>query len=131
MDLYRAAVDLVQERYPYGWGGASAVRTSSGRILTSVAPDTKNDALALCVEVGAYLEAHKLDEAVTHSLCICRDDECSDFKILSPCGICQERLLYWGGNVLAAITNPENEVIFKSVRELQPFHWTEGDGGEP
>lgn len=107
------------------------MRTSSGRIIISVAPDTKNDALALCVEVGAYLEAHKLDEAVTHSLCICRDDECSDFKILSPCGICQERLLYWGGNVLAAITNPENEVIFKSVRELQPFHWTGGDGGEP
>ena len=130
MDLYNAAVDLIQRRYPQGWGGAAAVRTSSGRMLTSVAPDTKNDALALCMEVGAYLEAHKLDESVTHSLCIYRDDEDSSFKILTPCGICQERLVHWGGDTLAAVTNSDNKLIFKSVRELQPFHWSEVNGGE-
>lgn len=41
------------------------------KILTSVAPDVKNDALLLCREVGAYLDDHKLDEAVTYSWCIC------------------------------------------------------------
>lgn len=130
MDLYNSAVELIQNRYPRGWGGAAAVRTSTGRILTSVAPDTKNDALALCMEVGAYLEVHKLEEAVTHSLCIYRDNEDSHFKILTPCGICQERLVHWGGNVLAAVTNPENKLIFTSVRELQPFHWSGVNGGE-
>ena len=94
-DLYDAAVQLIETRYPTGWGGAAAVRTRSGKILTSVAPDVKNDALSLCMEVGAYLEAHKLDEAVTHSLCICREDENGDFLVLSPCGICQERLVHW------------------------------------
>lgn len=78
-DLYDAAVQLIETRYPAGWGGAAAVRTRSGKILTSVAPDVKNDALSLCMEVGAYLEAHKLNEAVTHSLCICREDENGDF----------------------------------------------------
>lgn len=57
-DLYDAAAQLIEKRYPTGWGGAAAVRTQSGKILTSVAPDVKNAALSLCMEVGAYLEAH-------------------------------------------------------------------------
>ena len=126
--LYQAAVALIESRYPTGWGGAAAVRTESGKILTSVAPDTKNDALALCMEVGAYLEAHKLNETVTHSLCICRDDESSEYLILSPCGICQERLVHWGGNVKVAVTNPRNDLVFKSLRELQPYHWSAVNG---
>ena len=69
-ELYHAAVELIKKRYPRGWGGAAAVRTETGKILTSIAPDTKNDALSLCMEVGAFLEAHKLNEKVTHSLCI-------------------------------------------------------------
>ncbi|ENY5168578.1 TPA: cytidine deaminase [Vibrio parahaemolyticus] len=116
-DLYDAAVQLIETRYPTGWGGAAAVRTRSGKILTSVAPDVKNDALSLCMEVGAYLEAHKLDEAVTHSLCICREDENGDFLVLSPCGICQERLVHWGGDVKAAISNENNKLVFKTIRE--------------
>jgi cytidine deaminase len=128
--LYNAAVDLAEKRYPRGWGGAAAVRVESGKVLTSVAPDIKNESLGLCMEVGAYLEAHKINEAVTHSICVSRETEKSEFLILTPCGVCQERLVYWGGNVLAAITNPENKVIFKSIRELQPYHWS-AVNGEP
>jgi len=123
-DLYNAAVDLATNRYPVGWAGAAVVRTESGKILTSVAPDVKNESLSLCIEVGAYLEAHKLNEAVTHSLCVSREDENSDFMILTPCGICQERLIHWGGSVMVAITNPENRLIFKPISELQPYHWS-------
>lgn len=122
--LYSAAAALIESRYPRGFGGAAALRTASGKILTSVAPDTKNDALSLCMEVGACLEAHKLNEAVTHSLCICREDENSGFLILTPCGICQERLAHWGGDVEVAVTTPENRLIFKKLRELMPYHWT-------
>jgi cytidine deaminase len=67
--------------------------------LTSVAPEVKNDVLSLCMEVGAYLEANKLNEAVTHSLCIYRENESGEYLILSPCGMCQERLVHWGGDV--------------------------------
>ncbi|MDR2213528.1 MAG: cytidine deaminase [Pseudomonadales bacterium] len=126
--LYHAAVELIEKRYPQGWGGAATVMTASGAILTSVAPDTKNDALALCMEVGAYLEAHKLNDPVTHSLCIYRDDETSEFKVLSPCGICRERLAHWGGAVLAAVSNPENRLVFKPIRELLPCHWEAVNG---
>ncbi|CAH6802627.1 cytidine deaminase [Vibrio sp. IB15] len=122
--LYHAAVELIKKRYPRGWGGAAAVRTETGKILTSIAPDTKNDALSLCMEVGAFLEAHKLNEKVTHSLCICREDESSEFLVLSPCGVCQERLVHWGGDVKAAISTKENKLVFKTIRELMPHHWS-------
>ena len=122
--LYQNAVELIEARYPKGWGGAAAIRTESGKILTSIAPDVKNDGLSLCMEVGAYLEAHKLNEAVTHSLCICRENELSEYLILSPCGICQERLVHWGGDVQAAITTKDNTLVFKSLRELMPHHWS-------
>ena len=127
-ELYEAAILLIEKRYPIGWGGAASIRTNKGTILSSVAPDTKNDALSLCMEVGAYLEAHKLNEAVTHSLCIYREDEVSSYIILSPCGICQERLVHWGGNVQVAITNENNDLIFKSIKELQPYHWSSVNG---
>ncbi|EIY6182632.1 cytidine deaminase [Vibrio parahaemolyticus] len=123
-ELYQAAIELVNMRYPSGWGSAAAVRTESGKILTSIAPDTKNDALSLCMEVGAYLEAHKLNERVTHSLCLCRENENDEFLILSPCGVCQERLVHWGGDVKAAITTLENALVFKPIRELMPHHWS-------
>lgn len=122
--LYRAAVELIEKRYPEGWGGAAAIRISDGRILTSVAPDTKNDALALCMEVGACLEAHKLGLRVTHSLCLCRESHEGDFLILTPCGICQERLRNWGKDVRVAISNSENNLIFKRLDELMPHHWS-------
>ena len=123
-ELYHAAVELIKKRYPRGWGGAAAVRTETGKILTSIAPDTKNDALSLCIEVGAFLEAHKLNEKVTHSLCICREDESTEFLVLSPCGVCQERLVHWGGDVKAAISTKENKLVFKTIRELMPHHWS-------
>ncbi|MFM2643221.1 cytidine deaminase [Vibrio chagasii] len=123
-ELYHAAVELIKKRYPRGWGGAAAIRTETGKILTSIAPDTKNDALSLCMEVGAFLEAHKLNEKVTHSLCICREDESNEFLVLSPCGVCQERLVHWGGDVKAAISTKENKLVFKTIRELMPHHWS-------
>jgi cytidine deaminase len=122
--LYKSAVQLIEKRYPTGWGGAAAMRTSDGNIITSVAPEVLNAATNLCIEVGSILEAHKQQTTVTHSICVVRDDENSPFKILTPCGICQERLLYWGGEVLVAVTHKKDEIKYVSLQELQPFHWT-------
>ncbi|RKD69580.1 cytidine deaminase [Sinobaca qinghaiensis] len=123
--LYKEAADLVEKKYPLGWGGAAAIRLEDGTVLTSIAPEVINAATELCMETGAILEAHKLGQKVTHSLCIARDDEQSAFEVLSPCGICQERLFYWGADVKAAVTIPgENEIIFKTLAEIQPYHWT-------
>ena len=121
--LYEAAIQLIIKRYPKGWGGAAAMYTKDGQILTSVAPDVLNASTELCMETGAILEAHKLDTSVTHSVCIAREDENAPFKILTPCGTCQERLVYWGSTVKAAVTTKNNDLLFKTLEELQPYHW--------
>lgn len=124
MQLFNSAVKLIKERYPTGWGGAAAMALEDGRILTSIAPEVIVASTELCIETGAILEAHKLDKRVTHSICIVRDDEHSDFKVLSPCGVCQERLFNWGPNVKVAVTIPGKDLVFKTLSEVQPFHWT-------
>lgn len=70
------------------------------------------------VETGAILEAHKLDTQITHSICVVRDNEKSEFKILTSCGICQERLFYWGPNVKVAVYTPERDILLKHWRKF-------------
>lgn len=76
------------------------------------------------VETGSICEAHKLNQAVTRSICVVRDAEKSKFKVLTPCGVCQERFLYWGENVKAAVYSASGELIFKSLKEVQSYHWS-------
>ncbi|MDX8046274.1 cytidine deaminase [Gracilibacillus sp. S3-1-1] len=121
--LYQVAIDLIEKRYPSGWGGAAAIFTEDGQILTSVAPDVINASTELCIETGAILEAHKLNTKVTHTICVVREGENAAFTVLTPCGVCQERLFYWGENVKAAVTNLNSKLEFKTLREIQPYHW--------
>lgn len=124
-ELYTEAINFIQKRYPTGWGGAAAMRLESGQILISVAPKVINTSTELCMETGAICEAHKLGQKITHSICVTRDDGNSNFKVLTPCGVCQERLFYWGPEVKAGIYSAENDLIFKTLREIQPYHWYE------
>lgn len=121
--LYQAAIGLIEKRYPSGWGGAAAMHTEDGQILTSVSPDVIVASTELCIETGAILEAHKLNTKITHTICVVREDENAGFKILTPCGVCQERLFFWGENVKAAVTNPGGKLDYKPLKEIQPHHW--------
>ena len=77
------------------------------------------------METGFMCEAQKYNLKITHSLCVSRDNPKEQAKILTACGICQERLHYWGKDVKIAISNPENKVIFKTLEELSPYHWSD------
>ena len=123
--LYDVVKQLIEQRYPNDWGGAAAIRVEDGTIYTSVAPGVINASTELCMETGAILEAHKFQKKVTHSICLARENEHSELKVLSPCGVCQERLFYWGPEVQCAITNAKQDIICKPLKELQPYHWTE------
>ncbi len=126
-EMLNIAVEFLNRRFGNRAGGVAVMRTESGEYLTSVSPDVPNASVELCAETGAICDAHKLNVRVTHSLCLMRDTDNGEPKILTPCGVCQERLFYWGGNVLCAITNPENHVIFKTLSEIQPFYWLKQD----
>ncbi len=122
--LYASAMELIRKRYPVGWGGAAALRTHDGNILTSVAPEIINASSALCIETGAILEAHKLEARVTHTVCLVRKNADEDVQVLTPCGICQELLMYWGTEVLAAVSITDGRLNFRTLQEIQPFHWS-------
>ncbi|MCY6370245.1 cytidine deaminase [Clostridium ganghwense] len=124
-ELYKRAVDFIKQRYPIDWGGAAVMYTEDGDFLISVAPEVHNEGASLCIETGAICEAHKLMKKVTHSICVVRDDENSPFKILTPCGICQERLFYWGDDVKVGVYSKEDKIIFKTLKEVQPYYWYE------
>lgn len=121
--LYDTAVDFIKNRYPTGWGGAAVIHTDDNRFLISVAIDVFNASAELCIETGAICEAHKWNVGVTHCICVVRDDEQSEFKVLTPCGICQERLRFWGEDVLVGVTTNDSSLKFVRLGELMPYYW--------
>ncbi len=123
--LVDAALTLAAARWPGREAGAAALYTSSGRILTSVFAESPNQSASLCHETGAICEAHKLDEAVTASVCVSREDANSPFVILPPCGICCERLAFWGGDVQLAVPHPSDPTRWqmKRLNQLLPHYW--------
>lgn len=122
--MYELATTFLKRRFPKGWGGVGVVHTEQGSFFTSVALESANASVVLCIETGAMCEAHKCQEKVTHCLCVVRETENDPFCVLSPCGVCQERLRYWGEDVRVGVTTPDNSLRFVSLSELQPYHWS-------
>ncbi len=123
-EMFYKAKDFIQKRYPKGWGGAAVAHTADGRFLLSVAPDVFNASAELCIETGIICEAAKYNVKITHCICVVRDNENSDFKVLTPCGICQERLRVHGEKMLVGVTTDDNSLKYVSLNVLQPFHWS-------
>ena len=123
-EMFNKALDFLNYRYGENKaGGVAVLRIETGDYLISVWDEEKNDSAYLCAETGAICEAHKLNKKVTHSLCVCRQKDDTPYEILSPCGICQERLFYFGKGVKCAISTKDNSVVFKTLEELQPYYW--------
>ena len=124
--LVDAAVDLMSEVFPSGPGGAAALRTEDGTILISVGLEgVLHDSANVCHETGAILEAFKLRKKVVASVCVWRESGNSPILILSPCGMCQERLRIWGEDVEAAVPLSEDATKWqsKTLKELEPYYW--------
>ena len=123
--MLEKAKEFVNKRYPEDWGGCAVIYTAEGEFLISVYLDSPNSAACLCMETGAMCEAQKYNYTITHSLCVSRENENEELKILTPCGICQERLRFWGNKVKVAVSNPTNLIIFKSLDEISAHYWRE------
>ena len=125
LQMWEKALDFLDKRFPQDWGGCAVMYTEEGKFLISVALESYNGSAGLCMETGAMCEAQKYNYKITHSLCVSRDHPDEEPKILTACGICRERLHYWGGDVKIAVTNPANRVMFKTLDELDPHYWGE------
>ena len=132
--LVDAAIHQALARFPSGYAGAAAIRTETGQVLTSVCFDPPNAGAGLCHEAGAYCEANRLGARVVASVCVSRSEPARPFLILAPCGICQERLAFWGPDVEVAVAVPgkPSEWQSKLLSELQPHYWHNAvrDAGE-
>lgn len=126
--LIDAAISTLKARFPKGRGGAAAAYTEKENLLTSVGLTTANASANLCRETGAILEAVKLNEKIVAIACVYRESEEHEVIILSPCGICQERLMVWGGDMEVAVPDETAPMRWaaKPLRAVQPHYWALG-----
>ncbi len=123
--LVAAAIAFIQSRFPdKPWAGAAAMYTEDGQLLVSTSPEMMSASVELCHETGAICEAYKLNKKVTATVCVSRDEK-GLFQILTPCGVCQERLYVWGDEVEAAVPTDADSTQWqtKTLNELQPYYW--------
>lgn len=123
--LVDTAIDLLKRRFPDAEGIAAAMYTEDGRILTGVFFQPEWGGGGLCAETGAICEAQKLNRQVTASVCVSRLSGEHPIVILTPCGICQERLFHWGDRVEVAVPDPVDPTrwLAKTLAEIQPYYW--------
>jgi cytidine deaminase len=123
--LIDAATGFMERRFPgQAWAGAAAMYAEDGEILVSTAPDFANSAVALCYEVGAICEAYAKGKKIVATACVSRAED-DRIVILPACGVCQERLWYWGGNVEVAVPLDHDGTKWKTatLAEMAPHYW--------
>jgi cytidine deaminase len=126
--LIDAATDLLVSYFPGNQGIAAAAYTDSGALYTSVVFDPEWGGAGLCAETGAILEAVKRKERVTAIACVGRLGGDEPIVLLTPCGICQERLIHFGADVQIAVPHRDDPTRWqmKLLREVQPHYWVNG-----
>jgi cytidine deaminase len=106
---------------------AAGAYLENGEMLFGISTDAFLDSVCLCAETGPICEAQKLNLKLTASVCILRENINDKIKFLTPCGVCQERLMFFGEDLSVAIPIKGNptEWINVKLKELQPNHWFE------
>jgi cytidine deaminase len=120
-----ACRELIAARFPEpSHKGAAAMLLADGTVLTGTAPDATNPSVEVCHEVGPYCEAFRLAQPVVASVCLHRTPD-GDHRVLSPCGVCLERLAVYGADVRVAVPQPAAmyEVHWITLREALPHYW--------
>ena len=124
--LVDTAEALLKRRFPGAEGIAAAMYTADGDVLTGVFFEPEWGGGGLCAETGPICEAALRDARVTASVCVSRLSGSDPMVILTPCGICQERLFHWGDGVEVAVPAAEGPGWqAKTLRDVQPFHWVD------
>lgn len=121
-NLYEAARKLLGDHMDQA---VCACYTEDGQILTGVSTDSHHNQVGLCAENGPICEAQKNRKKIVASICLSMEDSGKEVVILSPCGICQERLFWFGNNVQVAVPKKDDSTIWESLslKDVQPHWW--------
>jgi cytidine deaminase len=97
---------------------------ADGTILTGTAPDAANASVEVCHELEPYCAAYRLNQRVVASVCLHRQPG-GRTLVLSPCGVCRERLAVHGPAVLVAVADRSDPttVVWKTLKEVLPDYW--------
>jgi cytidine deaminase len=123
--LVDVAIAQLKQRFPDAEGIAAAMYTDDGAVLTSVFFDPEWGGGGLCAETSAILEAHRRNRRIVAMVCVSRLSGSDPIVILTPCGICQERLFHWGQEVEVAVPDPADPTrwLCRTLNEVQPYYW--------
>ncbi len=123
--LVDAAREQLESRFPNDEGIAAAMYTEDGDVVTGVFFEPEWGGGALCAETGALCEAERRNKRVTASVCVSRLSGSDPIVILTPCGICQERLFHWGESMEVAVPDPDDPTgwMTRTLGEVQPYYW--------
>ena len=120
-----ACRSLIAERFPdEADRGAAAMLLANGTILTGTAPEAINPAVEVCHEVEPYCGAFRLGLGILASVCLHRQPD-GRTVVLSPCGVCRERLAVHGPGVLVAVADRDDPttVVWKTLKDILPDYW--------
>jgi len=116
---------LIDSRFPDdSERGAATMLLADGTILTGTSPDAANSSVEVCHEIEPYCGAFRLGQSIVASVCLHRVAD-GRFLVLSPCGVCRERLAVHGPDVLVAVadeTDPTT-VQWETLKDVLPHYW--------
>ncbi|GIM89605.1 cytidine deaminase [Paractinoplanes toevensis] len=97
---------------------------ADGSILTGTSPDAMNASVEVCHEIEPYCGAFRLNQRVVASVCLHRQPS-GRTVVLSPCGVCRERLAVYGPGVLVAVADRRDPtvVVWKALKDVLPDYW--------
>lgn len=116
---------LIETRFPdRSDRGAAAMLLGDGTIVTGTSPDAINPSVIVCHEIEPYCAAFRLDQPIMASVCLHRTPD-GKFRVLSPCGVCRERLATHGPDVLVAVADDRDAgtVRWLPLRDVLPHYW--------
>ena len=95
-----------------------------GTILTGTSPQAFTPAVEVCHETEPYCGAFRLGLRIRASVCLHRQPD-GRIVVLSPCGVCRERLAVHGPAVLVAVADRHDPmgVVWKRLKDILPDYW--------
>jgi cytidine deaminase len=124
-DTAAACKALIETRYPDDSDhGGAAMLLADGTILTGTAPHAVNSAVQVCHEIEPYCGAYRLNQPVVASICLHREPG-GRTVVLSPCGVCRERLAVHGPDVVVAVAHRQDPtvIVWKPLKDVLPDYW--------